>query len=225
VSTSRWRCIGPIYHPASGERGLTAPPLTGQLSRLSSLHFNREAFKQDDPAATPQGFFVIFFTFATLSFCYPCGIPAILKGDDLWFIVRRLFCLFAKKGVCKKMPCNGVTVATATVNYDLSEVINSPDGLNTAAILLKKQGITFEVISKIDEFAVILVDGNLVSIKPGQITSTSAPQKTVNILKNVFESVAGILGQQRVIDTISRNSTVLSTRETKGGYVVMSVRI
>jgi hypothetical protein len=123
------------------------------------------------------------------------------------------------------MPCDGVVVATALVEYDLTDFIRSPEGFKTAAILLKKQGIDIEVVNNYGASATVLVDGSVVRVTPNLISGPNVSQETVDSLKRAFETVAGVLNQQRAVAAVSRSATVLSTRETSNGYVVMSVRL
>lgn len=124
------------------------------------------------------------------------------------------------------MPCNGVTVATVKIDHNLDDLIKSPDGLKTVSILLKKQGINIEEFVNYGSSITILVDGKNARItQNGLIPSPDVPQKTVDSLKNAFESVAGLISQQKVVAAIKRNTTVISEQTASNGYVVMSVRI
>jgi hypothetical protein len=123
------------------------------------------------------------------------------------------------------MPCDGVVVATARVDYDLAEFIRSQEGFKAAAVLLRKQGIDIEAINNYGTSATILVDGSVVRVTPSLISGPNVSQETVDALKRAFETVAGVLNQQRAVATVSRRATVLSSRETSNGHVVMSVRL
>ena len=123
------------------------------------------------------------------------------------------------------MPCNGVVVATARIEYDLDDFIKSPEGFKAAAVLLRKQGIDIEVVNNYGMSATILVDGSVVRVTPSLISGPNVSQKTVDALKKAFETVAGVLNQQRAVAAVSRSAAVLSSRETSNGHVVMSVRL
>jgi hypothetical protein len=125
------------------------------------------------------------------------------------------------------MPCDGVVVAMARVNYDLSDFIRSPVGFKAAAAILKQQGIDIEVVSNDNDSATIMVDGSVVRVTPGLISGPNVSQRTVDRLKKAFEDVAGLLNQEKAVEAVRRNATVVSERRMNigNGYVVMSVRL